>query len=454
MKSKTGKTIFIIIGRGSITRNILRSGVLAELKKTGHKIVLIFWNVRNQPLPDYLRAEFKDDNVILETVPGLKPAPLYRRFGRLTSLLVYNNQIREIRYLWGKRRLGWLFWERILFYPLSKLHFLKHLVRFFETFFFTSDIYADYFNRYQPDLVFSTSVIASVDMEFIKEAKRRGIKTVSMPRGWDNVNTIFYKVAPDLFLVQNEMMKRDAIAFQCLAAERIKVVGFPQFDWYYRSEILMSREDYCRRYGLDPTQKIVFWASTPDDTRASQVMLALFENNELEIPSSLLVRAHFKAGSGSNAMDSKKLPPRVVLDHNWQPASFFWDNYDLTADGLKLFTNTIYHADAVITLCSSIALDALNFNKPIINLAFGSWYDKDGNDISPKLYEYDVYRPMLTVGAVTLVYSKEELIKAIGDAFRHPENKSAERLRARDLFCYRGDGQSSCRVAEAVTSLL
>ncbi len=453
MKSKTEKTIFIIIGRGSITRNILRSGVLEELKKSGHKIVIIFWNVRNRPLPDYLRTEFAGLGVVLETASSPRSSRLYRYFKRLTALLVYDPQIREVRYILSGRWRWLLPLERLLLFPFVRLHFLKHLARWLELFFFNSRVYANYFDRYRPDLVFSTSVIASVDMEFMKEAKRRGVKTVSMPRGWDNVGTIFYKVTPDLLLVQNEMMKRQAVAFQRLPATKIKVVGFPQFDWYYRPEIIMSREDYCRRYGLDPTWKIVLWASTPDDSRASQVMLSLFQNDELGVPASLLIRAHFKAGRGSQSLHWENLP-QVIIDHNWRPEPFFWDNYDLTTDGIKLFVNTIYHADVVVTLCSSIVLDSLNLDKPIINLAFGSWYDKKGNDISLKLYEYDVYQPILKIGAVALARSKEELIKAIHDAFDCPNRKSPERLKARDLFCYRGDGRSSRRLAEAILSLL
>ena len=57
------KTIFSIIGRGFIARNILRSGVLDHLKKNNSRIVLFFLDNRKISLPEYLRKEFEDENV-------------------------------------------------------------------------------------------------------------------------------------------------------------------------------------------------------------------------------------------------------------------------------------------------------------------------------------------------------------------------------------------------------
>ena len=61
MTAKTEKTIFIVVARGFIVKTILRSGVLDELKKRGHRIVVLFFSVRGAPLPETLRALGQDE---------------------------------------------------------------------------------------------------------------------------------------------------------------------------------------------------------------------------------------------------------------------------------------------------------------------------------------------------------------------------------------------------------
>ena len=52
------KTVFIVITRGFIVRNILRSGILELLKKKGYRIVVFFQSF-GRPFPQYLIDEFE-----------------------------------------------------------------------------------------------------------------------------------------------------------------------------------------------------------------------------------------------------------------------------------------------------------------------------------------------------------------------------------------------------------
>ena len=108
----------------------------------------------------------------------------------------------------------------------------------------------------------------------------------------------------------------------------------------------------------------------------------------------------------------------------------------------------------MISLCSTLSLDALSADKPIINTAYRSFYDTKGQDISHLPYLRDFYTPLLEEEAIDLVKSEEELVNSVNLYLRDPARKRANRARARDRLCYKVDGQSSRRLAEALISLL
>jgi hypothetical protein len=452
--TKKQKTILIVVTKSFIIRNILRSGVLEHLKKSGARIVICLYDFRKQGLPEYLRKEFEDDQVVIEAITPFKKTKFHRLFHLLTFLLVYSKNNRRIRYIkYNKNPLG-LFLEYLIFGLLSKVGFLKTVVRWIEKKMLPERVYGVYFDKYDPDVVFSTSIISSADAAFMKEAARRGIKTVSMPRGWDNVTTKFYWVIPDLFLVENEIMKRNAVKCQNMKPERIKVCGFPQFDWYRKPEILMDRETYFKLRGLDPNRKLILWGSTgawtPEDRNACEPLIeAVNKKGVLVKPVSILIRSHFTNARG-RIFDYLRGTPNVMVDDNFTFSDFFRDGCDPSVEEIKLFINTIYHADLVVTLCSTLSLDAFCFDKPVINTAFGGFYDKDGRDVTAVLYTHDHYQPLLEIGAIDLVSTEKELIDSVNRYLEHPEYKREERKKALELLCYKVDGKSSERIAREI----
>ena len=236
MYSKKRKTVFITISRGFGVRNILRTDFLNYLKQNNTKIVLLFANIRKKEIPQYLLDEFKDENVYIENVSFPNKSKFRRKFWALSRLLVYNKTDRKLRYLRrGKRTIIGdilLITENMFFSIVGRIHILKSFIRFIEQRLFSSEWCEEYFDKYNPDVVFSTSIISSFDVDILKEAKRRSVKTVGMPRGWDNVATTFYRVVPEVLVVQNEVMKSDAMRCQNIKPEHITVIGFPQFDLY------------------------------------------------------------------------------------------------------------------------------------------------------------------------------------------------------------------------------
>lgn len=458
MRAVSQKTVFIVISRGFIARNILRSGVLERLKNAGLKTVIFFDNGGGDNIPEHLRKEFEDDLVCLEIVPPLKRKG-YARFAKLTSLLVSSRSTWQHSQIGNARNLNraffWKYVERAFFGTASKLHFLKTLARFIERRFFANEVYAPYFEKYRPVLVFGASIQSLPDINIMKEAEKRGIPTVAMPKGWDNVTKLLYRFMPDILIVHNERMKKEAARIQRIPPSRFRVTGFPQFDWYKRRDILVSRDTFCERYGLDPNKKIIFFGSegrwAPGDENIISLLVQWINTpGILAENAQLIVRPHFTDVKSGRLMRFKGLP-NTVIDDNFSISDFFGDNWDPGVEETKLFTNLIYHCDVLITVASTLTLDGACFDKPLINVAFKALvHPKTGWDISPLLYAQDHYDWVFETNAVDYVTSETELLQSVNAYLENPTLKRAERMRLVRTMCYKVDGKSSERLAEVL----
>ncbi|MCI0680112.1 CDP-glycerol glycerophosphotransferase family protein [bacterium] len=453
MRDQSKPTIFIIVTRGFVVRNILRSGVLDYLKKGAGKIVIFLYSSRGKEIPDYLRKEFEDGQVILENITESPSGRFHRKWRQIAALLVFNPAYRNVFYIAFNKNTFFLFLEKLFFAPLGRISFLKTAARYIDRTFFPGDLYGEYFEKYRPDVVFSTSILSTQDVQFMKEARRRGIKTASMPRVWDNITTKLFLFVPDTLIVQNGEMAEAALASQHMKGARIVVTGFPQFDWYRRGDCIMPRSDFFKKIGLDPSRKLILWGSTgawtKDDGNIPEIIARALENGAIAHPAQMLIRSHF-TDAREKRFDMWKGNPRIAVDESFSFSEYFHDKCDPDTREITHFINTIYYADVMVTLCSTLTLDGFCFDKPVINTTFRSKYDKKGRDVSAVLYTHDHYQPILREKAVDLANSGEELIACINKNLAHPKRKHAARQRVLDILCYKVDGKSSARVAEAI----
>ena len=357
---------------------------------------------------------------------------------------------------WGRPSF-WKYVEGMIFVPLSKIQFLKKLARYLERRIFSKEIYGELFNKHTPSVVLSTSIASKADIQFMAEAERRGIPTVSMPKGWDNVTKTLYRFVPDKLAVHNELMREAAVDIQRVKRENVVTVGFPQFDLYRKPEIIINRENYCKQMGLDPSRKIIFfgsegrWASSDE-----KIVLALAEavgdGGIFAKTASLIIRPHF-TDIKERRFDKFEQFKNVIVDKTITTSNFFMDNWDPGMEETKKFVNLLYHCDVLVTVASTLNLDAVCFDKPLININYGVLqHPKTGKDITPVLYMADHLQWVLDTGAVDLVSSDLELKNKIGEYLIDPSKKSKERGLLLDSICYKVDGNSSKRLADIVIS--
>lgn len=455
------KTIFITINRGILLRNFFRSGLLKKLLQNRNVYVVVLIPEHHKVLPPReLFEEFESDRVKIEIIKNKSLGRWERLFNtHIVSRMVFSDStkfflrfhVKEHRrantFIYG---LNWL-----IFKPISRLNFVKRLVRWMDRLLFKNYDYAKYFDQYRPCLVFSTSVISHLDTDILKEAQRRGIKTVAMPRSWDNLDKYMVRVEPDLLLVQNKGLKKEALVYQGFRSAKIRLVGFPQFDIYNDKSVLYSREDYCRARNFQPEWPILFLGSEGRWSEGDQHIfekIILARDQGLIPPCNILVRPHFSSVK-ENRYEGLRKYQKVYIDDKFRRSDFFHDNWDPNYQDMVDFTNTLYHCSLLITYASTLALDAACFDKPTIGIRYGARFIK-GKDMTYVMYETNHYHWVLETGAVTLVNSDQELLDSINYHLENAYYKQAERRVLIDRLCLGADGQAIDRIIESLSDFM
>jgi hypothetical protein len=111
---------------------------------------------------------------------------------------------------------------------------------------------------FRPDLVAAVAHPRATD--YVRAAKRLGIPTGLLVASWDNLTTkgLIHEL-PDFLTVWNEGQKREAVELHRVPPERVFVTGAQTFDHWFTWKPSTSREEFCRRVGLDPARPYLLW---------------------------------------------------------------------------------------------------------------------------------------------------------------------------------------------------
>jgi hypothetical protein len=287
-------------------------------------------------------------------------------------------------------------------------------------------------------------------------------------KSWDVPTTRgFTRVIADRILVFNEINKQQTTDIGDYPEDKIRIMGFPQFDYYVRPELRISREEFFRNIGADPKRPLVLFA-IPGDFKLptiNDILIAL--DNAIEsgrIPRDVQVLARFHPKYRSPAETLKNLK-HFIMD---RPGTYFTDVTELSTDAPMsqtfqwVFTNkdivhlvnSLYHSDVVINVESTITLDANAFDKPVIMIGYDGDKVMDYWHSVRRNYDREHFAAVLASGGVSYVQSHDALIDAINRYLKDTDADQEGRKRLREQLLYRVDGKSAERAAQYILEML
>ena len=99
---------------------------------------------------------------------------------------------------------------------------------------------AEFLDEQTPDVVLVSPLIdaASEQVDWIKAARARGIRSAACVASWDNLtNKGLLRVEPDLVIVWNEAQKREAHEYHYIPDHKIVATGAQLFDRWFMKEV-------------------------------------------------------------------------------------------------------------------------------------------------------------------------------------------------------------------------
>lgn len=311
------------------------------------------------------------------------------------------------------------------------------------------------FQQYKPSLVFAANLTSTDDARLIKVARKHGIFTVGMPKGWDNLTLkTLLPIFPDRLLVQTPLLQRDAEALD-YPPEQIVLTGFPKFDTYADKSDIPTREEFMRSLGLDPSTKLIVYAGAgdmlaPQDEEVLANFLDAIDRGEVLGRPSVIVRPHPKYVYRDDVLPKKDF---WVLDRPGAVVGERLMDFEFRREDILHLKASLWHADLVIHTASTLGVEASILNKPSITIGYEP-RTVPGALSTARYYHYEHYERVIKTGGMKVARSNQELVRYTNEYLGDASLDSVGRQIIVEENAYRIDGQAGERVAKELIRMI
>ena len=452
------KTIFFVINSRTRVNFILRTDLFKILqKKKDFKIVIIspFSNDTS-----FLK-EFGSDNVFFEQLKSLRGYPF--KIVALRALALAKPLHPELK----KSRMISAFMDRRFqkfpIWVLSLRHFFRDLIlnilpksiskseKFWMKFlsFFISKKYGNWlFEKYSPNLVILANAGGDgYEIPFLVSAYFCKIPTVAVDANLDaatyrHFGTPFFVTK---FCAFGEPQKKEFVEIHKFFPESTEVTGALRYDFYFKEFNPISREDFFKKVGADPTKKLItLGAKTSLVFPHNQDIIDIVQkeiSNGLFGPAQLFVR--FDPGHDTSIYG--ELLNKIL-----------WEKAENASDENHL-PNLLYHSDVYLGLgATTLALEACAVDTPAVWIGFDGYTKYNDPKLSCRLqYDLAVFQRIIKSGGVPLVETPENLVSWIKENLENKEkNKEKRELLMKSEYFNFKDGLAGERIANLIINLL
>ena len=437
-----------------------RSAVRQELMMTGSRIVLL---TTNSDEAEFTK-EFGSDRVLIR--------PLVRESSHLSYLLqrlhlflfetrlptstsvVKRQRFRRIQFL---RYLLVLVWIRG-----SVGRALFRLWRSVDRVLTPTGHHAPIFEEFDPDLVVvSTLGREEADVSLIRLARERGVRTLAVLRGWDNLTTKEYvREKVDKLVVWNSYNKSEAVELHGFCPADVYVAGVSDFDVYIPVPY-ESRQELFEQHGLDPDRRLLVLSGQGGSICHEMgdivsIIADAISGNRFVANSQLLVRPHPNVYSGATPGPGteadlrryEELSPHVHGDRPQIVSDRL--KSDMSTIEMRHVADTLYHTDVLLDYFGTLTLEASIVDTPVIYVAFDGYKQRPYYDSCIRWRDYTHNRRIVDAGATRMALDADGLVEHINAYLTNPSLEREQRRRVVADNCFRTDGFSSKRLASCI----
>ena len=312
------------------------------------------------------------------------------------------------------------------------------------------------FRSRSPDLAVVAYPQTYQGFAIARTAKRLDVSLLAYINSWDQPTT--KGPLPTGFagiMVWNQRMKDELIRFHGVPETAVSAVGAPHHDLYRREDVRDSREVFLRSLSLPTEAEILLYgtynrrlgADEPAIARhvAQRVSEGAFGQRVI-----LLIRPHPKDREWRERFGTLDSIDRVQVLPSSQYGTSSEETPDRPDKDMRFLINLLAHSDVVLNGPGTLALDAVAFDKPTVNIGFDGDRSLRYEHSIRFRYDFDHYAPVIETGGTWLVESYDELDAAVRAYLADPTRHAEGRQRLRDQYLEPLDGRASARIADAI----
>jgi hypothetical protein len=431
--------IILIIPDGVVVRNYLYSNFVNEMNKNGFEIYVF------HQIPKPAIKEIKlVTNLIKEFhfIPFFKEPVLARTIREIVvyARLLHNKKVLQnetIMYFWNNNKKG--FKRKVLAniselvgYLLSKSYkTIVYLEKVYDRLIAKTSVYKEVGEKIKeinPRFVLNLHQRSTVSSPIVAYCNSNSITSSTVIYSWDNVPKARLISRYNYYFAWSDLMKNDLhTLYPEIKETQLKVVGTPQFEFYFDEKFKRSKLDFFKQYNLDVSKKTVCYSandtSSPYEVNYfSDVCEAIESMHPDEKPQIIFRRNPFDKSNRFKTILENYKHLISVVDPDWRtenPNDKDFVTIFPSLNDIQLLVNTVLHSDIVINLGSTMAHDFAVLNKPCLYLN----YDPVTISRFPvkDVYDFQHFRSMKNLDAVVWINSKSELSNKIGLALNQPD---------------------------------
>jgi hypothetical protein len=234
----------------------------------------------------------------------------------------------------------------------------------------TSRRVSAFVRRTRPDLVLVSPLIdlASPLLDYLKSARRLGLRTGICVASWDNLTSKgLLRFVPERVFVWNDTQRREAVELHGIPADRVVATGAARFDDWFAQRPSTSREQFASKLGLDPRRPYLLYLCSssfvaPDEVASvSRWLESLRGAGDERLRSvGVAVRPHPKRYESWRGVDLSRFGNAVV----WPRDGGLLEHIENRAD----FYDSVAHSAAVVGVNTSAMLEAAIAGKSVYTL--------------------------------------------------------------------------------------
>jgi UDP-N-acetylglucosamine 2-epimerase len=293
----------------------------------------------------------------------------------------------------------------------------------------------------KPDLILIVNELGDFERALVVAGKLNGVPTLSVQHGiitptpggymytHDEISPERsvkspYCPIPDRTALYGHYHKDLLTKVSAYPEDSVVVTGQPRYDILYHANKIYDKEEFLKRYKINPNHKIVLWATQCHGLSNEENIKnfkAVFETMQNIKNATLIIKQHPGEGEKYTKMIEKYLSTYKISAVVTPKSS---DTYEL-----------LFVCDLMMTKNSTTAMEAIALNKPVIVLNLSG---------EPDVVDY------VEQGVALGVYKEDDLKPAIEKLLKDDAELAKNRGRYIEKYLYKIDGKATERVVNLI----